>query len=696
MKWFSNFFLKIRESLGDFVNDWREFWTHGPRRWFWLLWRDLREIPASIGDKWKRRGELWEHGPRRWFLSPWRSLREFPASFAEWRERRRVERSLRQSESAGFKKWMKATWDAYLSLLASLLNWLAFRWLRFRGRPLWVQSTLLVFCLLLIVGGVSFPWVWKSVKDYRSKETLAEARLIQESDPVEAYMKARAAALMRLDDPEALEFVMELSNEIGAPDAVWWSERLAVVKGYDGASMKQIVETALKHRLTDKARQSLLSLKLRHSDYVDLAETELDVLLAQRKFTDAFNLAIASLEAGADSPRFHAVAVSLASRSSSENLQNFVAEHLRENLFREDEVGIALARVLLHEGASALPQVQDTVDYAQVMKFVESHEEASVVDRIAATGLGLRAGLLDEGTAYEQIVSEYNLDEKADRITALEMLGNVGLYETYDQLITDEDLADAPEFVLLRMAGFLLGEPVNLPAAEEILAKSESGDYAQISEARRALWAGLIAARKGDQEAFEGKIIQAVEKSKRSEWAYLINMVERTTGPEETLIIFRELYDHSGRNPYLASRYLRLAYLHADEKELARLVRFLPLEILQRDEETLALLLYLKAVYDEPLGEGRRYAEKLVADNPRDLGYLLTLAHLYAKSEGIGYARRLVNSFTGGETPTNLAPRLQLSYAAVMGESAGETDIERLPRTREREYFQRLIAGSGS
>ena len=692
---FNKFFSRAKLFLVDLKNDWRDLWRLGPGRWFLSMWHDLAGVPRSLAGAWKRKGAVLLL-PKRCFLAIGRELREIPVSIAESRERRREERALREG---GFKKAMITTWDAYVSFVAGLLNWFTSRWRRFLARPLWVRSIVLASCLFLIAGGVSSPWIWKSVKEYRSQEMLADAKSIKESDPVTAYTKARAAALMQVDDPEALEFALELSNDLGTPDAVWWSERIASTKGFDGASMRQIVETALRHRLTDKARQSLLSLKLRHSDYVDLAETELEVLLAQKKFSNSLNLAIGSLEAGGDSPKFHAVAVSLGLRSSSQEVQDFAINHLAENLFRDDEIGFALVRVVLHDGISPLPQVQDSVDFTRLLELVESHDEANAADRVAAIGLGLREGLIDEDTAYERIVSEYDLEEETGRISALEMLGRVGLYEFYDQLITDEDLAAREEFVLLQLAGLLLRDEANLDAVEETLQKSESGEYAQISDAKMALWSGLIAGRRGDQTAMEEGIVNAVEESKRREWIYLLSIVERMAGPEESLIVFRELYDHSGKNPYLAAGYLRLAYQYAEEEELSRLVRFLPIEVLQRDEESLALLLYLRAVFGESLTEGRRHAEELFAENPRDIRYLLTLAHLYAMSGAQDYARRLVASFTGGQIPTNLQPRSQLSFAAVTGNLAEDIDLERFPRLREREFLNQMTTtpneGSG-
>lgn len=635
--------------------------------------------------------------PKHWLSALSRNLRSWRESAAGWRPERRTRRTEDRSESPARRSAIALLWSDYVSLVAKVLNWMGSRWRFFLENPLWLRALIAFGLLVGLLAGAASPWIFKEARQRQARNMLAEARAVQKTDSLAAFAKGRAAALMQLDDSDALELALELADQAGTPEAVWWSERLALQRGFDEASMKRVVETALRHGQTAKAAQSLAALKTRHSGDKTLAETEVQVLLAQDKASEAWSLSMAALQSGDDNPLFHSITVDLGLKSSSTDRQGFALAHLREHVFRGDEVGLALARVVLQAETSTLERLEERLDLARLLRFVRSHEDAERFDRTAAVGFALRTGMMDRSTAFEEVTKEFDLAERDELLLLLETLGRFGLYDFYPQVITEEHLGTEREFVLAKVAGLVLQDDPDPGEAGMLLEAGGGPGVAAVPASLKNLWKGVLAGLEGDPEAMRTGIVGAVDHSRPGDWGYMVKVIEQVGLPGPMLLFYRELYEHSGKHPVIASRYLRLAYLHAEEEELARVVQQLSPENLRQNRESMALLLYLKTVFEESMDESRPYAEDLVAEHPTDLGYLLVLAYMYARSGAQDYARQMLASPDAEQVfasrSGNLEPYLRLCYAAVTGNGAGTLDPETLPTQRERGILERLLDG---
>ena len=454
--------------------------------------------------------------------------------------------------------------------------------------------------------------------------------------------------------------------------------------------MNRVVETAIRHQRLEKAEKSLQMMKSRFPGNENLSKSEVELLLAQKKNVDAMHRAIAALNAGADSPFLHSTAVNLGLRSSSPDVQRAMYEHLLQHLYRNDEVGLALARLVVGLGLQSSGEGED-LDPLRLISFIESHDQANANDLVAAYGMAMRKGSIDRETAEAKIMEQFDLDDKQQVLVALRFFAGLGFYETYDRIITPERLVD-PDFVLAKITGLLLREAPDVEAAEALLNVDSDQGIARISDAASALWVAVIEDRKGVGDAMARGVVDAVDKSSRAEWGYLMETVPKVAKPGEVLRFYRKMFEHSGRHPFIAPRYLRAAYASADEEELARVVRFIRLDSLDGDPGTQSLLIYLKLLYDsDSLHAIRIQAENLVATHPNDIGFLIILAHVYHQSDASDYAQRLLDFWKPGDSLRDLPSILKLSYAVVTGSDHGLVAPEAYRTLREREILEGLI-----
>lgn len=714
MKIIKSFFKRIKEFFLDIRDDWMDMWRGGPVRFFQGLRRDTREWFLSLTFWWKDRGkkklteeerlrvkELKAKRKREAFLDLKENLGKVAKS--PWTLATSLWRGILRLRQLSFREQLAELWRLYLSLIATLLNGVSTRWQRFQKRPMWLRVSLSVLLLLILSGAVASPWLLKEVKHRRAQEMLTEAKALQEKsasgnvdDMVEAFRISRAAALMQPDNPEALEIALELANNIGAPEAIWWSERAAVVRGFDQDSLDRVVETALRHRRIDKAERSLMEMKSRFPEKEGLAENEVELLLARKSNIEAMQRALLALESGADSPLLHTTAVGLGLFSSAEHIRTRMHTHLLQNLYRQDEVGIALARLVLTRGIRLSDDQENLLDYERLIDFIEGHELATAVDRVAAYSMGLRLGIIEQSKAEENILKQFDLNDRQQLAQALRGLAALGLYETYDVILVPELLTENADFVLEKLASLVFREEPDLDTAEAILNGSYSTKVAKIPVAYSVIWRGVVADRKGSSpDALDKGIVEAVQESGARQWDYLMTLMPRVATPQQLLLFYRELFEHSGRHPVITARYLRIAYAEAEDAELARLARFIQLEPFSGDPQTLSFLIYLKLIYGESPEGSRVQAERLVADQPFDIAFLISLANTYAQSDRQDYARRLLAFWNHEESLQALPPFLQLSYVMATGQKVA-LDPKLFRTVREREILEQLLRSDPS
>ncbi|MGB0718532.1 MAG: tetratricopeptide repeat protein, partial [Alphaproteobacteria bacterium] len=454
LKKFSNY---ISYLLDDIRDDWKHLIKKGPKRWLRGLFRDLRNSRDSLKDfKVRATAEVSEKEKRR---IEKRRLKRRAERIQDMREGLRNLATLPWRLLVGTKKALKAfrkkgirdgiadLWSGYVSWVMRGVGWFLGLWERFIKLPLWLRGFSATAIIIIIATACTLPWIFEEVQDRRAQEMLAQAREVQDTaDLVEAYRKSRAAALMRPDDPEALELVLELSNSVGTPEAIWWSERVSSVRGQDAESMNRVVETALRHRRVEKAEQSFASMKARYPDDENIAEIEVELLIARNKQNEALRRALVALEAGEDSPFLHTTVVELGLKYSTSEFKQRIYEHLLENLYRDDEVGIALARLVFALGIGAPNGKEALLDYNQLISFIETHEQANAVDRAASYSLALRMGNIDRATAEDNILKQFDLEDKDELLTVVRGLGALGLYESYGRIIPEEFIAKEPDF----------------------------------------------------------------------------------------------------------------------------------------------------------------------------------------------------------------------------------------------------------
>ncbi|MGB0744104.1 MAG: hypothetical protein ACPGSB_06220 [Opitutales bacterium] len=711
MKQLKALFKRTKEFFLDIRDDWVDMWRRGPVSFMRGLRLDFRENLDSLAV-WFKELKTKPTEEQRVFEKELKAnrQREFRADLREnlvriatspWRLVVRLWHGLLRFRELSLRESIAELWNLYLSLISNVLSQLLRNWQRLMKLPIWLRGSILVLLVIILSGVASSPWLIKELQEYRAKEMLAEAKALQAGNIetndveglVEAFRMTRAAALMQPDDLEAVELALDLANNIGAPEAIWWSERLAQMKDYDVNSMDRVIETALRHRRVEKAEMSLIQMKSRFPEQDGLAEKEVELLLARNRNIEAMQRAISALDSGADSPLLHTTAVGLGLLSSAESIKDRMYEHLLEHIYRDDEVGLALARLVLTRGIGIAEDGNGFIDYDRLIQFVDNHGESTAVDRIAAYSLGLRLGIIELDVAQEKILEQFDLSDTQQLLQALEGLARLGLYETYDVILVPELLAEEPSLVLAKIASLVLREEADLDTAESILNDTYSVETAPIPAPLSTFWRGIIAERRGDPDAMNKAIVDAVQGTGRRQWGYLMGIISQVASPEQTLLFYRELFEHSGRQPEIASQYLRIAYAVAEDADIARLVRYLQLELFQNEPQALAFLIYLKLVFGESVEDTRRYAEKLFAEQPYDISFVISLANTYAQSNRHDFARRLLAFWNYEEAFQNLPPYLQLSYLMATGRKV-EIDPSLLSTAREREVLEQLLSDS--
>ncbi|GHC07759.1 hypothetical protein GCM10007047_26170 [Cerasicoccus arenae] len=590
----------------------------------------------------------------------------------------------RQLRKLSFREACEEIWMGYRALIASGLNRVEFLFKRTFSLPLWLRAIITIVGVAFIAGVIATPWLFKTAKAYRSEHMLVQAKELQaDGRNVEAYQKIRAAALLRPDQAEVRELVLELAEEVRSPQAVWWAERAAKANNYDAESIAKVIEMAAYFRQSQIGVRYLAMLQEAYPDYEGATDAELRLLLSQGKRVEAINKALHAYKNGETSPTIHEVLAMHYLNASDPIAQKTLADYLQENLNRNDEVGLSLKRLVLTRTAELSPEVMEQVNFAQILTDLRQFPEAKQNDRALAIGRALEHGDISKDEAQATILAEFDINDPDEREDLMEMASIFGLYGIIESLPATQKR----ELNQLRLEGMVLSETPDFEGARQLL---DSSSEATLAPLQASFWNAMLAREQGHNEAFTKSLIEALNYATLEEWVYLERILHRRATEAQLLEFYRESVQRLPNTPYIAAHALNYAYQVGADAELAAMAQQMPLDTFKRDPYSQIFLIYLKALQERDLSTSRYHAEDLVAKYPREASYYIALAFVYAQSQNVPLAKSVISSFPLGNDYEAMPPFLRICLAAT-GNTAALPDIDKLPLAKEREIAKRLV-----
>lgn len=588
------------------------------------------------------------------FLGSLGSLITSPFRFVQW-----CFFKLNQLRRMSLREAAAEVWMGYRSLIAGLLNRAEYLLKRLLDFPLWLRAV----CLLAIVGGVAglaaSPWLIDAAKQWRSDAMLIEARELEnEGRMVEAYQKSRTAAILQAGNAEAREFALKLAEEVRSPEAVWWAERDAIARDYDADSLVKLVELATRFGQPKVGLKYLGMLKESYPDHESITDSEIRILMAQRRRIEALALANEAYQKGHDGELVHQLLAEQLLSASGPVAENARAEYLDKHLLREDGVGRRVREMILLYYERFSPENRESVDLKRLFELTQNDPELEREVRAMAAGQSCQAGVISPARAIEVLETEYDLRDPEDRQDVLEIARIFGLYELTERM----PKGARKEYAHLELEGLLIGPDADLDAAEAMLDQAKE---AGLTPTEEAFGRAMLAIKRNESARYSEQLIKALDFVELADWAALEQRAHRVAPPEQLLEFYRESLRRWPDNSFIVGRGLNYGYLNGADEDLALWAQELPVAALKRDPYNQLFLIYLKALHGRDLPLSRYHGEKLVSQHPREAIFYIILAFAYAQSGDDDMANSVMQSFGWGAGFNTMPPFVRVCLARL-------------------------------
>ncbi|WP_309385311.1 hypothetical protein [Cerasicoccus frondis] len=687
----------MRITVGEWWADRRYFFRHQLKNRFRFI-KGFGEHQAKEFGDWRRsadarrktaKRERWaaRANAKQWLrmslfaaLALLVSLITAPFRLARW-----FFRGLNRLRKMSAKEACLEVWYGYRAMIAWGLNQLGYLFMRWRDFPLWLRG----ISALIILGGVggliSLPWAIKAAKSYRSEVIFAEAEQLQESGRlVEAYTKARAAALLDRDDPELLKVTAELAKETRNPELVWWSELTAKASGYDPESLAEVVEYACQYRrirIAARYYQRLLQMYPEHDLVVD---AHVRLLMVQGRAADAYALAGKAFAAGNQSPAVHQLVLQEYWRDpeARDKLIAYIDEHIDE----PDRLGLGVIHLaLLNPG----PLFDEGFDYNRVLTAALAHPEITPIEQAMAYGRTWEMGDLDRDEAVQGVYEVIDWQDAESWDSALDLISNFKFYEILEEEPLKASIKRDEALSQLYVEGLLQGENPDFEQVAGLVNGISTETTVKLYPHDRAFWRAILAHKNGDVDGFREELVKSLEAAEEADWQRLNQIALRYLDPTALIEFYSESMRQTPYSPMILSSFLGQLYLQSDDETLKRVLPQVSLQTLRNSPNILMQAIYLKALYGQDLELCRYYAEELVSRFPDTAKYYLVLAFAYAQSNHPGVAKRVAT-----QVPVNTADKAQdaslyFCYAAASGDW-GAVNREQLYLSAEQALYDQV------
>lgn len=632
---------KKRSKLGfifeHYLADIRHFFRHGLKRRFkffrgysgylgknagdWLKTREARRKFAKIERK-QQAGKLREEAKLGavGFFSSVGELLASPFRFPRWAWRKCQE--LRQMS---FREACAEVWNGYREFIANGLNRLGYGVYVVRQFPLWLRALTVLTLIAGFAGLVASPFLLEEARQYRSQAMLTEAHALEEEGSlVQAYQKARTAALLQPNNFDAREYILELAEQVRTPEAVWWAERVAQNQDYDAESLTKVIELATFYGRPKIGLQYLGMLKDNFPDDPAITDAEIRILLAQGRRMEALAKASQAYREGYDSKVMHQLLAEQYLSANDPVSREVMADYLRKHLTRDDEVGLMLMGLVLAYYDRLTEETQILVDLDQLWRDAQAHPDADSELRILALGRAYQVGSVTAEEATSFLVEELDPSDAEERQKIIEYAGMFGLYGVIEHM---PDSA-RKEYADMKLEGLLKSGEADAEARVFLDQAKVNG----VSPHTEAFARAVLAQRSGDAGQFSEQLIRALDAAELKDWPMLERQAILLLAAPQLLEFYRESLRSHPDNAYIVGRGLGYAYAVGADDEMALWSGELPMTTFRRDPYNQIFLIYLKALHERDLPSIRYYGEQLIAQNPREPIYYVVLAFAYAQS----------------------------------------------------------------
>ncbi|WP_269538944.1 hypothetical protein [Cerasicoccus fimbriatus] len=580
-----------------------------------------------------------------------------------------------------FRAACAEAWGSYRELVDRALDHGMLLLYRFLDTRWWVKLCLSVIFISGMAAVIFGPWAIRYSKEIRSQSMLEEALALREEGLTEkAFWKSRAAAMLALDNEEALDLIIELSEELRSPETLWWVERKAKQENYTEESLAKVIEIAAYLQSPQAGTKYLSMLQERYPDSDQITEGQLRLLMSVGRRLEAIKLAQQAFKRGEDGPMVHEVLTTNLINTNEPGAIERTRKHLQENLYRTDESGYALQRLILSNARTLSDEVRESIDYSRLIEALRQQEEVESVYIAIAVCLAMEEGLISRQQAIDALLAEYDAQEYSEQLDAIKIACHFGLYEILDQAEEDQS---AP--INFRIERLLLGAEPDLAAA---MALAESS-AAELSPMDRDFWRAIFAGEQGDFQRYSFLLQQSIDfATEPGDLDYMQRIITAIGTPDQKMEFYNLLFRYFPGNPVTTIQSIDYAYRHGTDENVSKLIQQMPIDSLKQYPSNQLFLIYLKALYQRDLDACRIQGERLVMEYPTDALYYVVLAFTYVQSGQPELARELLGTIppTGYEI---MPPFVRLSLAAT-----GYTDAlpapEALYQDRERELAMKL------
>ncbi|WP_309386167.1 hypothetical protein [Cerasicoccus frondis] len=604
------------------------------------------------------------------------SVAKAPFQFINW-----LWKLLQIMRRMSFRAACKEAWGGYREFVERLFDYSILLLFRFLDMRWWLRTLLLIAIITGITGIILGPWAFRSAKEWRSQHLYEQAQQLKDDERmIDAYNKSRAAALLDLDNPEVLDFTIELAEEIYNPEALWWAERKAKVEGQTEESLLKVIEISA---LVGSPQVGLKYLSILQENFPNshsITDSRLRILMAMGKQLEAFQLAEQALAEGDDSETMHRILVLYNIGSLEPDRQERLIEHLQEHLYRNDDVGLTIQEQILAVADNLSPNIIQSIDFAQLLEVIQENEDAEPEYIALAIGCALKNNAITREQAIRDILDFYDMEKPAEQEKALEVAINFGLYELLDEL-SAEQIDNTGHYV----ERLVLGKEPDLQAAQAILDQAEENGLTLL---QRNLWQAMLAGEREDFYQYANYLRLALEQTLNSRDAIEIRRIVMMNGTHrQKMEYLNSIFRFYPNDPKVIADCLNYTYYNGSSDELENFAQQISLEALKNYPTRQLFLAYVKSLYKKDLPACRSYLEALVMRHPQDSIYYIVLAFAYQQSNQPELARSLLESFPLGTDYEKIPPYIRLCLT-VCGFLNAAPNPDSLPQEREKELLR--------
>lgn len=531
-----------------------------------------------------------------------------------------------------------------------------------------VRKWVLTGVILLVLGGVGGPPVYRKAKLWRARNLAGEAeKLLANKQIKEAAEKAQAAIGLGPTEPAALRIMARVLTSAGSGLAFNYWKALLEQPGATADDRRDAVRVALQ------------------ADRLEFAEEQLAPLLA------ADPPAVATLELAAQAAwrkQDSAAALQHLGRLLQQDPRNEGARLLHGQILAwspDREKSEQGARELLQLGqgdnAIALSALQTVAqrpnlksdEIARAADRLTAHPLAQAADKLAALPLRWLLEPGRRGELIEQAVAQYGGSAPEQRIALCRWLLQQGEAARVLAILSAEEARSKQELFLVRLDALAsLGRWEEIQQALETEKPPIQPLYAEVFQARAAKELGQL--REANAH-WTMALSHALPEPAQN--LYLARYAEKVGEPRIAAKAWRQV----ARTPAWALR-ANLAALPLLEKDgdtrglreaVQQLARLAPNDPAPRNDAA-----YLDLLLQENLKAATATAEQLVREQPEVLAYRTTLALARLRAERVEEARKV---YVGVEVEWDEAPpRSQAIRAAVLA-ATGAANVPAIPDT---------------